>query len=456
MFDLGKVEADYYIDNVMIFELAPVNIITKGTFEEFEAGDPLNDGSWNSWGGSSSREVSAEGEGYGEATGKALIIHSIGGVDDYSVQATTSLSKAFTVGHRYHVEVMMRSSVENGSVRIQFQGGSASYLPTDEVGTDWIKIEHDFKAANANNKIMFDLGKVEADYYIDNLVIYDLTAIATNEGVIPMPQEQKAEKIEKALQQYVSKVVSHFKGKVVAWDVVNEPMGDNGTVRPGEEDLTSTDHFYWQYYLGENYAVTAFKTARTADPDAKLFINDYGLESHEVKLQGLIDYVRRIESQGATVDGIGTQMHLNITRENIKDGVNKENVKAGIENMFKALGETGKLIKISELDIAIDSKSGTSNPPESAITPTLEQYAQQAELYQFVVDMYMKYIPEAQRYGITLWGVSDNEKEHEYWLKNDAPCLWDAKYQRKHAYKGFADGLAGKDVSAEFSGELQY
>jgi len=104
------------------------------------------------------------------------------------------------------------------------------------------------------------------------------------------------------------------------------------------------------------------------------------------------------------------------------------------------------LIKISELDIALSDK----RDPDKPISPTEEQYAQQAEWYQYVVDMYMKYIPEAQRYGITVWGVSDHEDEHVYWLPNDMPCLWDGKYRRKHAYKGFADGLAGEDVSAGF------
>jgi GH35 family endo-1,4-beta-xylanase len=133
-------------------------------------------------------------------------------------------------------------------------------------------------------------------------------------------------------------------------------------------------------------------------------------------------------------------MHLNINWSDT----------AAIERMFQKLAATGKLIKISELDIAVSSESEPSSP----VSPTDEQFAKQADLYRFVAEAYTKYIPAAQRYGITVWSVSDNEKEHEYWLKNDVPCLWDGKYARKHAYKGFADGLAGKDVSADFSGEL--
>ena len=88
-------------------------------------------------------------------------------------------------------------------------------------------------------------------------------------------------------------------------------------------------------------------------------------------------------------------------------------------------------------------------------SPTTENLAQQAEMYQYVIDMYKKYIPADKQYGITIWGVSDNEKEHVNWIPNDAPNLWDANYARKHAYKGVADGLAGKDVSGDFTGDLE-
>ncbi len=151
------------------------------------------------------------------------------------------------------------------------------------------------------------------------------------------------------------------------------------------------------------------------------------------KLEGLIAYVEYIELQGAKVDGIGTQMHISYTSD-----------KDLIAQMFEKLAATGKLIKVSELDVRLDTDD-----------PTTEQLAEQAEMYQYVMDMYKQYIPEAQRYGITIWGVSDNADEHEYWLPGDAPNLWDANYERKHAYKGVADGLAGKDVSEDFSGDLQ-
>jgi GH35 family endo-1,4-beta-xylanase len=212
-------------------------------------------------------------------------------------------------------------------------------------------------------------------------------------------------------------------------------------LRKGEENAGAST-FYYGFYLDRDYVVTAFKAARTADANAKLFINDYGLEgSSGNKLDGLIDLISYVESNGAAIDGIGTQLHLNI---NWTDS-------AALDRMFQKLAQTGKLIKISELDVAISSESEPSSP----VAATAEQQEKQAMLYELVALMYNKYIPENQRYGITVWGISDNAKEHEYWLKNDVPCLWDADYARKWAYKGFADGLAGRDVSVDFPGTLQ-
>ena len=228
-------------------------------------------------------------------------------------------------------------------------------------------------------------------------------------------------------------MVTHYKPSVFAWDVVNEPMKEDGTLRNGTEGDTATDYFSWVKYLGKDYAVTAFKLARlNGNTKDKLFINDYNLESRLDKCTGLINYVKYIETQGATVDGIGTQMHISLNTDKDK-----------IAQMFQLLAASGKLIKVSELDVRLGTNA-----------PTVEQQAAQAAMYQYVIDTYKKYIPTAQQYGITIWGISDNKNEHEYWLPDESPNLWDANYARKHAYKGTADGLAGKDVSLGFSGEL--
>lgn len=83
-------------------------------------------------------------------------------------------------------------------------------------------------------------------------------------------------------------------------------------------------------------------------------------------------------------------------------------------------------------------------------TPSADQLQKQADCYQMILTSYFENIPEAQQSAVTIWGLSDNEKEHEYWLKDDAPNIFDASYGRKIAYKGVCDAIAGKDVSADF------
>jgi len=185
--------------------------------------------------------------------------------------------------------------------------------------------------------------------------------------------------------------------------------------------------------MGKIYGAKAFVWAREADPTAKLFINDYNLEYNLSKCDALIEYVKYIEENGGKVDGIGTQMHIAIDSD-----------KGKIASMFDKLASTGKLVRITELDIKVNTSS-----------PTTENLAAQAEMYQYVIDTYKARIPETQQYGITIWGVSDNAKEHEYWIPDDAPNIFDGSYARKHAYKGVCDGLAGKDISVDFPGDLQ-
>lgn len=83
-------------------------------------------------------------------------------------------------------------------------------------------------------------------------------------------------------------------------------------------------------------------------------------------------------------------------------------------------------------------------------SPTAEQLAAQSDKYKQVLDIYFSIVPHEQQYGVCVWSLSDNENEHEYWLNGETPNLFDAKYNRKHAYKGFCDGLAGRVIGDEF------
>ena len=408
-FEFGYLpDVTYYVDNIVVTDKdadpTVVNLISNGDFES-KAITP-----WGAW-SSGKAAISEEGEGYGSSYSMKLTSSVDGGAGNaYKAQAGYGFDTPLEVGKTYEFSAMIKASVST-TFQIQIQN-STSYA---------------------------------GDYYIDNIVlsekVVETRAVTRASGptIIEKTDEEKAEIIRDAMEDWISKMVTHCKPYVHAWDVVNEPMDDGKTsdikTGKGKTDLAS-DEFYWQDYFltPKDYAVEAFKLARQyGNPDDKLFINDYNLEYNLNKCDGLIKYVEYIESKGAIVDGIGTQMHIAIDS-------NKDN----IAQMFQKLGATGKLIKVSELDIKVNTSS-----------PTTENLAQQAEMYQYVIDMYKKYIPVDKQYGITIWGVSDNEKEHVNWIPNDAPNLWDANYARKHAYKGVADGLAGKDVSEDFTGDLE-
>jgi GH35 family endo-1,4-beta-xylanase len=370
----------------------------------------------------------------------------------YSAQAAYSLPSELIVGKTYCYSAIVKADVVNTDFTFQVQNptsyaGEGYVSGTTAVG-QWVPIEGEFTCAKAGmQRLCINFGKAAGTYYVDNVKFGEkkATTKAATRGVqiIPLSDEEKSQLIGDALESWISQMVSHCKSHIKAWDVVNEPMREGGTLRDGTES-SGDDIFSWVKYLGKDYAVTAFKLARqygNGDSD-KLFINDYNLEVSEAKLAGLIDYVTYIESKGAKVDGIGTQMHLSLSG---KDANGTANLKQQIDKRFQTLAASGKLIKVSELDIAL----GTASPTDT-------QFADQAEMYRYVIESYKKYIPQAQQYGITIWGVSDDPAEHENWLPDDAPNLWDASYGRKHAYKGVADGFAGKDVSEDFSGDLQY
>ena len=445
--DLGAVASmTYYIDDIVVVDLegesTVVNLISNGDFES-KAITP-----WGAW-SSGKAAISEEGEGYGSSYSMKLTSSVDGGAGNaYKAQAGYGFDTPLEVGKTYEFSAMIKASVST-TFQIQIQN-SSSYAGEcyvdGNVSTTWTEFKKEFTVSKEGmNRFCINFGVSAGDYYIDNIVlsekVVETRAVTRASGptIIEKTDAEKAEIIRDAMEDWISKMVTHCKSYVHAWDVVNEPMDDGKTSDiksgKGKTDLAS-DEFYWQDYFltPKDYAVEAFKLARQyGNPDDKLFINDYNLEYNLNKCDGLIKYVEYIESKGAKVDGIGTQMHIAIDS-------NKDN----IAQMFQKLGATGKLIKVSELDIKVNTSS-----------PTTENLAQQAEMYQYVIDMYKKYIPVDKQYGITIWGVSDNEKEHVNWIPNDAPNLWDANYARKHAYKGVADGLAGKDVSEDFTGDLE-
>lgn len=153
-----------------------------------------------------------------------------------------------------------------------------------------------------------------------------------------------------------------------------------------------------RHFCRGDYAPKAFEFARKYTPNnAKLYINEYNLETSDRKRQALIDFVKYIDENGGHVDGIGTQMH-------VQKNISKEQV----DKMFKELAATRKLIRITELDVALSTEA-----------KTLADYELQGEVYYMILTSYFENVPENQQGGITIWSLTDAPEEHEYRLNGD-------------------------------------
>ncbi|HEY0769143.1 MAG TPA: endo-1,4-beta-xylanase, partial [Sphingobacteriaceae bacterium] len=275
--------------------------------------------------------------------------------------------------------------------------------------------------------IAFNLGNTATSYYFDNIELTKYNEDGGGSQVIEKTPEEKREIIYGELDKWISGMMEVSKSYVKAWDVVNEPMDDGNPyeLKNGIGRELNDDEFYWQDYLCQDYAVEAFRlAAQYGNSDDKLFINDYNLEYNLDKCKGLIEYMEYIESQGGRVDGIGTQMHISTDSDKDK-----------IVAMLELLAATGKLIKISELDIGVGAQTNAA---------TDEHYKAQSEMYRFVVEKYFEIIPPAQRYGITVWSPKDSPAGSS-WRAGEPIGLWTEGFSRKRAYGGFADALENAD-----------
>jgi endo-1,4-beta-xylanase len=217
---------------------------------------------------------------------------------------------------------------------------------------------------------------------------------------------------ENLLKTHIQTVVTHFKGKVASWDVVNEAFNDDGTLR----------NSIWVQHLGSDYIARCFQYASQADPDALLFYNDYGHEYSSAKRTAIINLVNNLKSRGIPIHGIGMQFHMTYTQTD-----------ANISAAISAAASTGLKVHLAELDIRLNN-----DKTFTAFTSTLA--AQQAAKYKYVVQAYNA-IPSGQKYGITTWNVGDADSWIPGWLgAPDWPLPFDQNYLRKPAYRAMIEG----------------
>lgn len=326
--------------------------------------------------------------------------------------------------------------------------------------------------AAGRHSVKVEMPKVEGGKY--DIILKPQTADATldvhsvrvckitKSNSIPLTDEEKKSILTDAMGKWIDGMMEATNGYVTSWDVVNEALSGDDKDGDGKYDLqhaatASADDkkncFYWQDYLGDlEYVRLAVADARKSfaahngDPDKlKLFINDYNLESDwddNGKLRSLIKWINDWEADGVTkIDGIASQMHISC----YADPNTQKSKKDHIVKMLELMAKSGKLCKISELDMGYVDAAGKEVTYDQM---TEEQHKEMRDLYTFVLQKYFEIIPIDKQYGITQWCATDSPKDSG-WRPGLATGLWDLNYLRKHTYAGFAVGLGAPEYWKE-------
>ncbi|KAA8745629.1 endo-1,4-beta-xylanase [Paenibacillus sp. UASWS1643] len=207
------------------------------------------------------------------------------------------------------------------------------------------------------------------------------------------------------IQDYVETVMTRYKGKIYAWDVVNEAIADSN----GDANGLRKSPFY--ELIGPDYIEKTYEFARAADPDVKLYYNEYFTEIPE-KREHMYRLVKRLKEKGL-IDGVGLQSHYNLESPPIKE----------IEKTINMFAELGLDIPITELDVDSGIPFGEEMSDEVAV--------RQAHRYKEMLDLYKKHKDHIS--SVTLWGLQD-EKSY-----NNQAMLFDSALKAKKAYWGLVD-----------------
>jgi len=229
------------------------------------------------------------------------------------------------------------------------------------------------------------------------------------------------------MRDHINKVVGRYKGKISGWDVVNEALNEDGTLRQSP----------WMKIIGEDYIEKAFHFAHEADPDAQLYYNDYSLEN-EAKRKGALELVRKLKANGVPITGVGLQDHVSMDSPTADQ----------IETTITEFGKLNVKVMVTELDVDVlpwpASKQTADVSLNVAAGPKLNPYPnglpeafQQAlsKRYADLFGAYAKHCGLVTR--VTFWGVTDKDSWKNDWPvkgRTNYPLLFDRNAQPKPAF----------------------
>lgn len=261
----------------------------------------------------------------------------------------------------------------------------------------------------------------------NNMFIHGHTLIWHSQLAPFMTQIIDSTEMVSFMQNHINTIVGRYKGKINSWDVVNEALNDDGTLR----------NSVFLDALGEEFLALAFKLAADADPEAELFYNDYSM-TNPAKREGAIKLIKKLQESGVKVDGIGMQGHWNLETPSIEE----------IEKSILDYASLGVKVAITELDITVIPSpwnlqgadvnqnfegSEFMNPYPESLPDSIQ--TKLAERYADIFKLFLKHQDKISR--VTFWGVNDGQSWKNDWPikgRTNYPLLFDREFKPKKAY----------------------
>ena len=355
----------------------------------------------------------------------------------------------------YKMTMTVKGS-QAGKLHSKLGDWSNGEYPDIPFTTEWQDVTVEYKGIVESSFFMLQCGDFVGDIYIKNIKFEGYKG-----ATVPLTKEEMHDTLVYAMDKWIKGMMEACDGKVKAWDLVNEAIsggGDDGqgnyllqhstAYNPsGNPDATwdvGGDNFYWQDYMGDlEYVRQACRLARKYGPeDVKLFINDYNLESDwddNKKVKSLINWIKKWEADGVTkIDGIGTQMHISC----YEDANLMKSAKDHITKMFELMAASGKLVRVSEMDMGYVRGSNKWGGSIKTSQVTEAEHKKMADFYEWIFKEFFRIVPPEQQWGICQWCTTD-APENSGWRGGEPVGIWDLSYYRKHVYAGFVRGLGG-------------
>ena len=390
-----------------------------------------------------------------------LNIHTTKNCENWwDVQITAMENIIAEKGKSYKMTITIKGS-QAGKLHTKMGAHSTAYsvetCPEVPFTAEWQDVEINYTPAEESNFLLLQCGDFVGDIFVKNIKFEGFQG-----KTIPRTQEERHDALVEAMDKWIKGMMEACDGKVKAWDLVNEAISGGGDDGDGNYLLQHSEgfekgtwdvggsNFFWQDHLGDlDYVRQACRLARKYGPeDIKLFINDYNLESDwddNGKVKSLVGWIKKWEADGVTkIDGIGTQMHISC----YENSALQKSAEDHIVKMFEIIAKSGKLCRISEMDMGYvrgSNKWGGSVKTEEL---TEAEHKKMADFYEFIFKKFFEIIPPAQQWGICQWCPTD-APTNSGWRGGEPVGIWDLDYYRKHVYAGFVRGLGG---SSEASG----